>query len=302
MAANKYLNSRKLVYPNYKSKRDLTLEFAKEYDLKVEKLNEILWDDLAEQAIFKDQNIKANESKIWFFDTGGISEQAEEIVVKFNFRQGDRLQKIKGALELNGVNSPTYFKANVEAHQFQEYKIKIPFASVPEDGIFTLTFTNLGTYSTVVTRSGLTLEFVDGNFYGNFFKVILSQFIHAFVMIVVGMCAGLGLSFSVANFLVMMLYLMSVAEGVVSVVIEEMGFKAVVSIWDTLVVNLLKAAIWVTKGLQPPDVIGKVCSGVSVDSSYIFYEWLPATSIYGLIALLIALKVFDNKELDRLQV
>ena len=302
VAQDKFLNSRKVVLPDYKSKRDLALDYAKEKNIEVEKLNELQWEELFERSTFAEQSIQSGKEKTWYFETMELPSGAEKYVVRFNFREGNKRQKVNGILEAKGINFSTYYRTEIEADQFQDYKVEIPAASLPEDGKFSLIFTNKGSYSTIVTRTGLAIEFIYGSFLGNLFKLLFSQFIHASVMIVVGMCAGLGMSFSVANFLVMMLYLMSVGEGVVRVVIEGLRFRAVYDFWDNVIVNLLKTTLWVTKGLQPPDSISKICSGTSIDMYYLLIEWLPATCFYGLIALYIAVKVFENKELDRIQV
>ena len=85
-------------------------------------------------------------------------------------------------------------------------------------------------------------------------------------------------------------------------VIEELRFSAVVEFWDNFIVNLLKATLWVTKGLQPPEVISKICNGIYIESSYLLIDWLPATLLYGGIALIIAVRIFENKELEKIQV
>ena len=160
----KFVNSRKSAIPEYVSKRDLALKYAEENNIDAERLNEVQWSDLYEKAVFNEQSIERGEQKIWYFDTGTMPLNIKDVSIKFKFRQGSKRQKVKGIVEVKGINSATYFKKEIEADQFQLYEIKVPRVNLPEDGQFTLSFKNEGSYSTIVTRSGLSIEYVTGSF------------------------------------------------------------------------------------------------------------------------------------------
>ena len=95
---------------------------------------------------------------------------------------------------------------------------------------------------------------------------------------------------------------MSIMEGVIAVVVEELQFVAVIDFWDKAVMGIMEISLWVTKGLQPPDVISNISSGFLLENSYLFLDWLPSVFIYGFIAVIIGLRIFENKELDKIQV
>ena len=94
---------------------------------------------------------------------------------------------------------------------------------------------------------------------------------------------------------------MSSSQGVFELVIEDYGFAAVLSFWDKAAIVILNISMWATKGLQPPDIIGSVSSGLDIDVFGLITSWLPTTIFYGAIAYLLGVWMLKQKELDKVQ-
>ena len=163
-------------------------------------------------------------------------------------------------------------------------------------------FTNTGKYSTVLTRSGLFFKYQKGTIWGSAFKCFLTQGFHLSVTVLVGLCAGVGLTFAVATFMVIMLFIISSSQGLFVLVMEDFGFAAALSVGDKIIIAVLGSAMWLTKGLQPPGIISNVSSGLTLEWSYIISNWLPATLFYGIVAYFLGVWMISKKELDKVQV
>ena len=301
LAQKNFFETRREVMPEYKSRREITLAYAEAEGIDAEKLDGTEWNLLFQEALREEQLVSTGKKRTWKFDlTEDISKTADLRVV-YKFQQANKRQKVKGTFELSSKEYSTYFKQEIEADQYESNEFVIPSEFVPPDGIFTLTFTNLSSQSTVVTRSGLKCSYQKGSFVSNAFKVVFAQMVHLSVTAIVGLCAGVGLTFSVATFMVMMLFFMSIAEGVVQVMLEDFGFAAVITMWDQFIVGLMKAAMWVTKGLQPPSIVSDVSQGLDISWAYLMMSWFPATLFYGLVAAFIGVRILENKELDKIQ-
>ena len=302
-ASDLIFNSRRKVIPYYPSKRDLTLTYAEKNSIDVKALNEIQWDVVYERALANEQIIEPGKSKSYIFSLGeSPGGEKEEVNFNFRFQQAEKRNKINGILEISSDNTAISYKQKIEAEQYQFQKVSVPAKYIPADGNFTLAFTNTSDKSTILTRSGLNCSYQSGSFGKNLIKALISQVFHLSVVTAVGLTAGLGLTFSVATFIVIMLYVMSIMEGVIAVVAEELQFVAVIDFWDKAVMSIMEISLWVTKGLQPPDVISNISSGILLENSYLFLEWLPSVFVYGFIAVIIGLRIFENKELDKIQV
>ena len=302
-ASELVFNSRRKVMPYYPSKRDLTLNHAEKNSIDIKALNEIQWDVVYERALANEQIIEPGKSKSYSFSLGeSPGGKNQEVAFNFRFQQADKRNKITGVLEISSNNTAISYKQKIEAEQYQFKKVSVPANYIPADGDFIVTFTNTSDKSTILTRTGLNCTYQSGSFGNNLAKVLLSQVFHLSVVTVVGLTAGLGLTFSVATFIVMMLYVMSIMEGVIAVVVEELQFVVVIGFWDKAVMGIMETSLWVTKGLQPPDVISNISSGFLLENSYLFLDWMPSVFVYGFIAAIIGLRIFENKELDKIQV
>ncbi|MCM8533176.1 MAG: hypothetical protein NE330_18555, partial [Lentisphaeraceae bacterium] len=289
------------VRPSYKSRRDITLAYAEVQGIDVEKLDGTEWNLLFQEALREEQLVATGKKRTWKFNLEEDISKTTDLTVSYKFQQANKRQKVKGVFELSSKEFSTYFKQEIEADQYEYNEFVIPADFIPPDGAFTLTFTNLSSQSTVVTRSGLKCSYLKGSFWANASKVVFAQMIHLSVTAIVGLCAGVGLTFSVATFMVMMLFFMSIAEGVVQVMLEDFGFAAVITVWDQFIVGLMKAAMWVTKGLQPPSIVSNVSQGLDISWEYLLMTWFPATLFYGLVAAFIGVRILENKELDKIQ-
>lgn len=301
LAQKNFLETRREVLPEYKSRREITLAYADVQGIDAEKLDGTEWNLLFQDALREEQLVETGKKRTWKFDLAEDVSNTADLRVSYKFQQANRRQKVKGTFELTSKEFSTYFKQQIEADQYEYNEFTIPANYIPPDGVFTLTFTNLSSQSTVVTRSGLKCSYQKGSFGANAVKVVMAQMIHLSVTAIVGLCAGVGLTFSVATFMVMMLFFMSIAEGVVQVMLEDFGFAAVITMWDKFIVGLMKSAMWVTKGLQPPSIVSDVSQGLDISWEYLLLTWLPATLFYGLVAAFIGIRILENKELDKIQ-
>jgi hypothetical protein len=301
LVEEKFFKTRREVLPAYKSRRDIAIEYGEELEIDIPALNGEQWNELFERALRAEQLISPGKSKKWSFELNEGLREASGLDVVYRFQQADRRQKIKGLFELKSEAYSIYYQKEIIADQYADESFSIPSEYIPPDGKFSLVFTNQSGLATIITRTGMKCSYQKGTFYGNILKAGMSQIFHLTVTILVGLCAGAGLTFSVATFFVMMLYFMSIAEGIVRVVIEDYGFAATITFWDKAAMSIMNLSMWLTKGLQPPEVISMMSSGIDIQWQYLYGEWLPATLFYGVVALFIGARIIESKELDKIQ-
>ena len=300
-ASKKYLLSHRKVSPLYKNKRDIARAYAEKREISVEGIGGIAWYRLTRKAMREQQLIEPGKSLSWEFDLGEQPEVGENGELSLRFQRADKREQVKGYFELSAEGYNLYFKKEIVANQYKHESFSIPLSSIPPNGRFVIKFTNTGQQASVVTRSGIYFSYQKGTLWSNLFKSFITQFIHLSVTVLVGICAGIGLSFSVATFMVMMLFVMSSSQGLFTVVMEGYGYMPVLDFWDKTGIFLLNSGMWMTKGLQPPDIVASMSSGLDVGLYELASNWLPSVVFYGIFAYILGTWLLSSKELDKVQ-
>jgi hypothetical protein len=305
-ASEKYLISHRKIKPVYVDKRELTLAYAEKGGKDATQMTGKEWYLLSRDALKEEQLIESGKSTTWAFDLGespssSKDQSKENTSLIYRFQKAGKRDKVKGVFELTSDNDNFYFKHEIDADQYSFESFNIPMTSVPDSGKFTIKFTNTGKGATIVTRSGIYFKYTKGTIWTSLAKSFLCQGVHLIVTVLVGTCAGVGLTFSVATFMVMMLFVMSSSQGLFKLVMEDYGFTAVLTYWDHVGIFILNAAMWATKGLQPPEIISGLSAGLDLDMSHLLIEWLPAVVFYGLFAYFLGSWMIYEKELDKVQ-
>ena len=297
----KYFNTRREVKPFYQSKRQVALEYAKEKEIDVADLDPTAWYELYHDALRKETLVSPGASRIWKFNLNDIPYEGETVNLLYKFQRGNKRDAVQGVFELTSPGYNVYFKQEIEAQQYAQGKVEIPIGYIPDNGYFEVKFTNTGKSSVVVSRSGLIFSYKKGSLWENINKCFLSQTFHLAVSALVGLCAGIGLTFSVATFMVIMLYLIATGHPVFQLVMKDYEFTNNPSFMDGVINNVMGVAIWLTKGLRSPDLAGNISAGLNIGWDYLLLNWLPAVAVYGILAFILGSVMLANKELDKVQ-
>ena len=97
------------------------------------------------------------------------------------------------------------------------------------------------------------------------------------------------------------LFLMSSSQGLFDVVMEGYSYMPVLDFWDKTGIFLLNSGMWITKGLQPPDIVASISSGLDVGLYELALNWLPSVVFYGFFAYILGIWMLSSKELDKVQ-
>ena len=301
LAEEKYFNTKREVKPFYLSKRQVALDYAKKEGIEVVGLGGTEWYNLYHDALREETLIGPTGTRVWKFDLNEIPLDGEKVSLLYKFQRGDKRASIKGYFELTSPGYNVYFKKEIEAHQYAKGVVEIPLEYIPDNGSFEIKFTNTGSTSVVVGRSGLIFSYRKGSLMENINKCFLSQTFHLSVSALVGLCAGIGLTFSVSSFMVIMLYLISTGHPVFQSVMSDYEFTANPTFMDGVINNIMAVAIWMTKGLQSPDLVGNLSAGLNVGWDYLLQSWFPAVAVYGVLAFILGSIMLTAKELDKIQ-
>jgi len=301
VAYDRYFNTRREVRPYYIKKRQVALNYAKEQGIDLTELDGHEWFYFYHDALRQETLIEAGKNKIWQFDLNDVPYEGETVQLIYKFQKGNKRDPIQGFFELTAPGYNIYFKKSIQAHQYVEDVIEIPINFIPDNGRFEVKFTNTGKNSVVVNRSGLIFSYQKGSLWENINKCFLSQTLHLSVSSLVGLCAGIGLTFSVASFMVIMLYLIATGHPVFQLVMVDYEFTIAPTFMDGVIHNIMSVAIWLTKGLKAPELVSNISSGLNIGWDYLITSWMPAVLVYGLIASALGSFMLTRKELDKVQ-
>ena len=297
----KYTKTRREVKPFYIKKRQVALDYAREQGIDVSELNGTDWYNLYHDALRRETLIGEGASRVWQFDLKEIPLEGETVQLLYKFQKGNKRNPVKGFFELTSPGYNIYFKKEIEAHQYAQGSVEIPINFIPDNGRFEVKFTNTANNSVVVNRAGLIFSYTKGTLWENINKCFLSQTLHLSVSSLVGLCAGIGLTFSVATFMVIMLYMIATGQPVFQLVMQDYEFTADPTFMDGVINNIMAAAIWLTKGLRAPELVSNMSSGLNIGWDYLLGSWLPAVAVYGILASLLGSFMLTGKELDKIQ-
>ena len=301
IAYDRYFQTRREVKPFYQSKRQVALDYAQKNEIDVTALNETDWYYLYHDALREETLVGSNQSRVWRFDLNDIPVEGDYVNLYYQFQKGKKRSPIEGYFELTSPGYNIYFKKEIKAHQYAKGSIDIPIDFIPDNGRFEVKFTNTGENSVVVNRSGLIFSYIKGSLWDNLNKCFLSQTFHLAVSALIGLCAGVGLTFSVATFMVIMLYLIATGQPVFQLVMKDYEFTANPTFLDGFINGIMGLAIWLTKGLQAPELVGNLSGGLNISWDYLLLAWFPAVAVYGVLALFLGSFMLSKKELDKVQ-
>lgn len=299
-AKEKYFNLKKEVLPQLKSRKQLTLEYAKRNEVVLDGIKPEDWDALLQSALREEQLIGKGQAREWKFDLGEQPQKGKTVSLTYRFQKAKKRSPVEGTFEMIAAGESLYYRQQIKAHQYSIGAIAIPIDQIPVNGRFSIKFTNTGDTSVILSRSGLKCRFEKGDFTQNLIKTVLLQTGHLGVVALVGLFAGIGLTFSVASFMVIMLYLLSAGQGLFVLVVEDMKLWPDLSFLDKLIIHIMEVGMWLTKGMSPPEV-SVFCAGKNIEWSYFLGTWLPLTLFYGLLVFSLASWSLSRKELDKIQ-
>lgn len=264
-------------------------------------LDEETWQANFDEVRKKDQLVPKGDAKTWTFDLKRKPSRGDYLGLVYRLYADDRWAPVTGSWRLVTAGSPEAFIREFEVYPYVFNTVEIPISQVPESGRFEITLTNLGDRDVIVPRTaGLRVFYEDGRLVYNIVKAFCAQTVHLLVTVAVGLMAGVAFTFSVAAFLSMVLFLLSVSAGMFTTVVAELTGGHHVAAWERLSVLVINSGMWLAKGLQPPEVIGRVSSGVSIPVTELAVSWLPAVVLYGVVTSVIGIILLRSKELDKI--
>ncbi len=271
-----------------------------EQKLDPEMIDKEVWKKNYEILRRSEQLIKPNGEKTWSFDLKNKPKKGEFVDFRFRMYAEKRRNLIRGTWLLSAEGKVESFKQNFECYPYSFTTIRIPVSQIPDSGKFQLTLNGQNDSDIIINfNNDLALFYEDGSIIFNLIKIISAHFIHMSVTVAVGLTAGVAFSFPAASFLSITLYFLSASSGYFSSIITDLLEGYHISISDKISAGLISSALWLAKGLQAPDAISKLSSGISIPISDLLIHWLPAISVYGFVTCLLGICILTRKELDR---
>jgi hypothetical protein len=257
-----------------------------------------------EQKIRRDQQIvPVSGRKEWRFVLSERVREGEVAELRYKIYAENRRQPVKGSFRVWSETAPESFHQAFEVEPFRNHVISIPLEQFPQSHELFVSLDNNSERDLYLGRTrGVRIFYVDGSAGSNAVKAFGLHLLHLAVVAAIGLMAGVAFSFPVASFIVMVLFLLSAGAGMFQQVVRETQLEGShMTLLDQAAIAITSFGIWITKGMQPPAVVERVATGVSIPLDVLVVEWVPGILAYGLIAGTIGIVALRRKELSRLQ-
>ena len=223
------------------------------------------------------------------------------VVIRYKILAKSRKEKIKGSWILETQDSTSYFKHDFEVTTYTETYFLIPMTQIPSSGKFTLTLKAQNKAEIVIPEDrGLTLLYQDGFLKDNVIKTSVSQFIHLATATAAGVTAGTALTFPVASFVAIVFYFLSMSAGFFKSTVQDITQNTHdTSLLSQLSVIFIETGMWLSKGLQQPDVIEKFSTSISIPWGETMLQWGFPIILYMIVVAALGMLIMHKKELDK---
>ena len=263
-------------------------------------LNNDIRKRIFEQIRKEDQLISPNGEKIWQFDLKRKPVSGDHIELKFKFYAQSRRKLVSGTWSISAPGKIESYAVDFEVYPYAYNTIRIPLTQIPDNGKFLVKLNGRNATELIVGRqSGLRIYYEDGSAARNIAKAMILQLIHLAVTAAVGLTAGVAFTFSVASFMSIVLYFLSVSATFFTGIVQDLTYGYHISLIDQIAAIIIKCGMWLAKGLQPPPIISQIGSSTSIPLGQLFVTWCPAIFTYGVVIILLGVFLLKQKELDK---
>ncbi|MCK5801508.1 MAG: ABC transporter permease [Lentisphaeria bacterium] len=245
------------------------------------------------------QQVAPNGEKTWTFDLGSIDVDGRDVVLEYIFFAREQRRIVRGVWMLEAVEGPGSYRAEVTAFPYTAGQLRIPALALPADGRVRLTFkSEFSDYLVFNYQRSVKLLVDAGSLWTNVFVASACMVLHLGAVLALGMALATVLTLPVASFAGIVCYAVAVSTGFFSGVVaelasEELGFGGMLSVWVS------RLGLWLSIGLRPPAVLGRVCDGRSVLSEALVRSWGIGFLQFSVCCVVFALWSFSRKEIDR---
>lgn len=274
---------------------------VRETDLARNEVNEKIWNSIEQQVRREHQLVPTNGGKSWHFKIKRAPREGEKVDLEFRFYAENRRTPIQGTWTLSAPGKVEAFTADFSALPYEFNTIRIPAEQIPASGEFDLRFNGKDNPEVIFgIKTGVRIYQTDVTLLVNIIKAFCAQLIHLSVTAAVGLTAGVAFTFSVASFFSIVLYLLSLSSGFFAGVANELTHRFSFDLMDRIGIGIINFGIWLTKGLDPPDIIASLSSGISIPIHQLLLQWGPGIFIYGVVVALLGICLLTRKELDKI--
>lgn len=265
-------------------------------------INTDVWKHNFNQIRKEQQLLPSNSKKTWYFDLKQKPDIGENVELRYRFYAESKRTRIQGSWLLSAAGKVEAFEQTFDVLPYTTSMMVIPVEQIPDSGQFEVTLKVDNDVDIIIgQQSGPWIFYSDGSIYHNIFKAVIAQTIHLSVSVAVGITAGVAFTFPVASFLSIVLYFISISSGIFINIVRDLTREEHVTFLSQITSWLMNSGIWLAKGLQPPEIISRISTGISIPMDQLLLNWFPATFIYAVMITLLGMAILTYKELDKIR-
>ncbi len=208
------------------------------------------------QLLYDLHLLKTDGQKRWEFEFGPTPRYGEGITVRYRYLSSTRREENQLTWRVMAPRASQPFEMTGSSYSFADNQFVIPWESIPEDGTFALQVSGTGNPELVFYRTdGVALYYASSHFANNALKFWLVMSCHYAAIVAVGLSIGVAFTASVASFVAVVIYLLSLASGFFQGFLRDLREDAHAGALEQLGAVSVQLGTFFTTGLEPPTAI-----------------------------------------------
>lgn len=248
----------------------------------------------------EEQLIVPDGFRSWEFHLGRVPANGDEVLLEYCFFARDQRRPVKGFWGMEPVDAVGRFAVPVEAFPYTTQRLRLPTRLVPPSGKIRITFKGENSPYLIFARGkGVKVLLTEGTFTENAVKACVFMVLHLAAVIAAGLALAVPLTFPVASFSCLVIYLVAIASPFFAGIVQELSFGEP-SRLKTLFQAVLCLGVWLSQGLYMPPVLSPLAEGRSIQIGELWYLWGTGYILFLLTASFLGMYWLSRKEIDRI--
>jgi hypothetical protein len=244
------------------------------------------------------QMVPPDTPKTWRFNLDATRVDGEDVRLQGKFYSEQKRILVEGDWDVAAPGQPPTWTGAFSGYAFLPFEIRIPRALMPPGPVVELTFRGRNTPHLIFPvneADGVRLLTGQGTIASNYPRLLLASLLHLGLLLALAMALAAMFSYSVAVFVTMAAYFISMAADSFLTAMRFQMFGE-----RNLIAHAIRAALSLGRGLQSPAAIEPFANGIALPLGELMNEWGIAAATATAVVAAIGIVVLTRKEIDKL--
>ncbi len=244
------------------------------------------------------QMVPPNTPKTWRFRLDMSRANDDDVRLQGKFYTEQKRVLVTGDWTVATPGQPPTWTGAFSSYAFLPFEFRIPRTLMPPGPVVELTFRGHDTPYLIFPineADGIRLLTSQGTIGENYPRLLLASLLHLGLLLALAMALAAMFSYSVAVFVTMAAYFMSMAADSFLTAMRFQMFGE-----HTLIAHAIRVTLSLGRGLQSPAAIEPFANGIALPLGELMNEWGIAAAAATAAVAAIGILVLTRKEIDKL--